>query len=161
MSRGGYPTTNPNEIRECLNSEYRAAMERVPQRTIFKAIHSPRIARAPDVLYQAFSQPVQIKNAAFAAGLSLNEAKIWIRRDKKLAAHWSNVIKTARIQEASDQIRNFLGMNPKAQRVDVLRAHLRAVRLLERYDLELLQSLLPTAWSKFNWQTVLFEADSM
>jgi len=160
-SRGAYPVKNADEIGEFLDLEYRAALERVPQPTLFKTIYSPRIARAPDILYRAFSQPVQIKDAAISAGLSLNEVKIWMHRDRKLAAHWRKVIKTARIAEATDQIRGFLSANPTAQRVDVLRAHLRAVRLLERYDPDLLQSLLPTAWSKFNWQPTLFGTETM
>jgi hypothetical protein len=159
-SRGAYPVTNADEIREFLHREYRAAMERVPQPTLFQAFYSPRIARAPDVLYRALSQSVQIQYAATSAGLSLNEARIWMRRDRKLAAHWRKVIKAARIQEATDQIRGFLSANPTAQRVNILSAQLRAVRLLERYDPDLLQSLLPMAWSKFKWQPTLFGEDT-
>lgn len=161
VRRGAYTVINADETKEFLHREYRASLERVPQPTLFKTLYSPRIARAPDVLYRALSQPVQIKDAAISAGLSLNEARIWMHRDRKLAAHWRKVIKTARIQEATDQIRIFLSANPKAQRVDVLRAHLRAVRLLEYYDPDLLQSLLPAVWSKFNWHPMLFDADPM
>ena len=72
-----------------------------------------------------------------------------------LSKHWRNAIGAARVNEATEQIRCFLSANPTAQRVDVLRAHLRAIRLLERYDPAGLQALLPASWSKFNWEPML------
>ena len=143
------------EVEGLLNFEYQNALERTPQPTLFTTIYSPRISRAPKALYQAFGQAMQLKDAAACTGLSLNEARIWVHRDKLLSKHWRNAIGAARVNEATEQIRCFLSANPTAQRVDVLRAHLRAIRLLERYDPAGLQALLPASWSKFNWQPML------
>lgn len=142
-------------VAELLSIEYRLACERVPQPSLFSFIHAPRIARAPSSLYRALGQTIHLADAAASVGLSLNEARIWVRRDAKLAAHWHRSIATARVAEASAQIRAFLQLNPKAKRVDLLRGNTRAVRLLERYDQALLESLLPVAWAKFDRQQCL------
>jgi hypothetical protein len=155
LASSGHAVKSTSEVEGLLNFEYQNALERTPQPTLFTTIYSPRISRAPKALYQALGQAMQLKDAAVCACISLNEARIWVHRDKLLAKHWRNAIGAARANEATEQIRGFLSANPTAQRVDVLRAHLRAIRLLERYDPAGLQALLPASWSKFNWQPML------
>jgi hypothetical protein len=151
----GNAVKSTDEVKALLNREYQNALERTPQPPLFKSIYRPRISRAPDSLYRALGEPMGLKEAAAYAGLSLNEAMIWVRRDKMLAKHWHKAIGTARIHEATETISGYLSMHPSAQRIDVLRAHLSSIRLLERYDPESLQSLLPASWSKFNWPPML------
>lgn len=155
VASAGLAVKSAAEVEGLLNFEYQNALERTPQPPLFRTIYSPRISRAPKALYQALGKAMQLKDAAACTGLSLNEARIWVHRDKLLSKHWRNARGTARTNEATEQIRGFLSANPTAQRVDVLRAHLHAIRLLERYDPEGLQSLLPASWSNFKWQPML------
>ena len=140
------------QVASLLQTEYQAATERAPQMTLFKMVYSPRITRAPDTLYRALEQAMQLSDAARTTGLSLNEVRIWVHRDKKLAALWHRAISDVRTSEAKAQIIAYLRAHPNAQRIEVLRATLRACRLLERYNPDLLQTLLPSAWTKFSWQ---------
>lgn len=143
---------NADQVALLLRTEYQAAMERAPQMTLFKMIYSPRITRAPGVLYSALEQAMKLSEAVRTTGMSLNEVRIWIRRDKNLAALWHRAVCDARTSEAKAQIIAYLRSHPNAQRIEVMRTNLRACRLLERYNPDLLQALLPSAWTKFSWQ---------
>lgn len=141
-----------DQISIMLSQDYRLAEQRVPQPWLFNNLYSPRISRAPLELYKALGTAVNLQQSAVMSGLSMNEVKIWVRRDPNLVAHWRSAIRSIRIQEAENVIHAYLTDHPQARRIDVIRSQLPAVRSLERYDPALLEQLLPLVMSKYSGQ---------
>jgi hypothetical protein len=132
----------------CLTSEYEDALARKRDADLFDAhSRSARRQSAPAPLYAAFTTADYKRDAMYASGLSEHEVNSWLRSDPALKKHWEDHLKCRRHQVSVEQIRTYLGANPAARRVDVLRSRNRAYRWLEANDPSRLSKLLPPPFS--------------
>lgn len=135
-----------------LDAQYQQAIRRLPELELFESRSSPRLARAPLVLYDALSEPISLAAASIRARMPLRHIEAWMRRDPELARHRRESGVSVKLRAAILTIEGAIAATPTAKRSEIITRCLWAVRWLEANAPDQVNKVLPPTLGMFDRQ---------